>query len=240
MYDVLPATKPVVFTHHARRYVYRYDDCSRSIDVLYDRSICIFERALQARTEQAVYDEHVFVKSGWNEFVDDFMQFCVTFFQAFSIDCTIGRQVIFGVEEVTIDRITALCEHTGYGEGIAPIISGAGKNNDLSAIVPLVDDFSGNCRSSPFHQINGGDRLVVDGIAVYLLYLFGRKYLHIILQCIEFHPNKDNIFLRISLLCCRKTVMGRMYFRFSVKSSDSYIFVTIKVCTFALFYKGNG
>ena len=76
---------------------------------------------MQARTEQAVYDEHVFVKSGWNEFVDDFMQFCVTFFQAFSIDCTIGRQVIFGVEEVTIDRITALCEHTGYGEGIAPI-----------------------------------------------------------------------------------------------------------------------
>ena len=73
MYDVLPATKPVVFTHHARRYVYRYDDCSRSIDVLYDRSICIFERALQARTEQAVYDEHVFVKSGWDEFVDDFM-----------------------------------------------------------------------------------------------------------------------------------------------------------------------
>ena len=148
--------------------------------------------------------------------------------------------MILGVEEVTFDRITALYEHTGHGEGIASIIPGAGKNDDLSAIVPSVDDFPGNCRSCPFHQIDGSDRLVVDGIAVYLLYLFGRKYLHIMLQCIEFLPNKDNVFLRIVLLYRGKTVMGRMYFRFSVKSSDSYIFVTIKVCTFALFCRGNG
>ena len=82
------------------------------------------------------------------------------------------------VEEVDCYIIVPVDEHSGNGQCITAVIAGTGKDDDRRRTAPLVGDGLSDGFGCPFHQIDGFNGLMLNGIFVQLMYLSTRKYLH--------------------------------------------------------------
>lgn len=192
VYDFLPAARLVVFAHQSRGHIYRHDVGTCRIDVLYHRCVGIFEGAGKPRAEQSVDNQHVAVKSGRHKLMHHLVQPHAGFHKSVPIHRTVGREPVFGVEKYTFDPITLFCKHTRHGQGIAAVVSRAGKDHDRPAAVPPFRNFPGNGSCGPFHQVDRGNRFVLDGVSVDFLYLVGRKYFHggtVFFEAVAYSPS---------------------------------------------------
>ena len=75
--------------------------------------------------------------------------------------------------------IALLVEHTCHHQSVTAIIARTGKYHNTFAWAKSRGDFASHRRSSPLHQREAINTLLLNGISIYLPYFLGREYLHI-------------------------------------------------------------
>ena len=92
-------------------------------------------------------------------------------FEPFKVLLAFFGQASFGVEQENFYMVVLFGKHTCNSQGVASVVAWPGKNNDFERRVPTADDGIRQGLSCPFHQINGGNRFVDNGVFVQLFQL---------------------------------------------------------------------
>lgn len=100
--------------------------------------------------------------------------------EQFEIGLTIGRKAFFDIKEIGRQLGIACFGHqSGYGQSIAAIVAGTGKEDERRfAVVPFFHQCAGNGLRGTFHEVERADRLIFYGKGIELLDACCGEYLH--------------------------------------------------------------
>jgi len=102
----------------------------------------------------------------------------LAFLHALLVFCAFFGEIVVGVEQIDRHGVSFLCQHARYGEGVAAVVARSGKYDDRSEGGPCVCDGQCDGLGRALHQVDGADRLMLDGILVEFVNLCTCKNFH--------------------------------------------------------------
>ena len=181
MYDVRADVVCVVLGHQSRRQVDADDGGGALVDVLHQRGEPAREGLVESRTEQSVDDERTLGQLGWVELrrhLDERLRVNLVLAQPLEVGGAVGGEVVGGVEEVNLHVVSALQQQPGYGQGVAAVVSRAGKNHYWRAVGPLFGDGHRENFRRTLHEVDRLNLVLFYRIFVQLMQLGACENLH--------------------------------------------------------------
>ena len=172
-YYVVAVVGGVVFGEQSRRHVDAHDACSRLVDVAHERGEAAAERAVESRPEESVYHHRVGSEAWRVEVAGNLVKQAVgrRRLQPFPVRSATVGEAVMDIEEKCLHTVAPLRQHPRHGEGVAAVVARPCKDYDTRTCIPLLHDgVSDGCRRT-FHKVDGGYRLIVDGVSVEFVYL---------------------------------------------------------------------
>ena len=112
--------------------------------------------------------------------------------KAFAVLGTVLGKLSLRVEQVDLRPIALHGHQTGHGQCVTAVVAGSCEYSKGGVVVgPLFHDGVGQCPCGPFHQVDGSDGLMFDGIGIQLADARSRKYFHNALLTV-FHKSRHS------------------------------------------------